>query len=217
MLQLGCMAKSKPFTVLEAKQRLRLFNEKADTLRRGNFKAKVFIEDHGFTMTFGTKKPTAGEKRGADEDSTLALVATLRFFVQPRDGISFKQMAELYEILPVPDEDKGHVKTAHDDVEAFLDSLVSGVGLVIDGEKLTNRNLFETFMYGWLAHANTDKRSHYEQWVKDSPLRFMMETIFEEIVAVLLNVIFWFPPTNERAIQRLESTEDSAILGHLPI
>ena len=210
------MAKLNPVTVLEAKQRLRLFNEKAETLRRGNFKTKVFIEDHGFTMKFGTAQPTIVEKRGADEDSTLALVTTLRFFVQPRDQISFKQMAELYNILPVPDEDKRLVKAAHDDVESFLDSLVSGMGLVIDGEKLTNRKLFETFMYGCLAHANTDKRQYYEKRVKNSPVRLMVETIFEEIVAALIGVILWFPPTNERAIQRLESTQDSAVLGHLP-
>jgi hypothetical protein len=146
----------------------------------------------------------------------LALVTTLRFFVQPRDQISFKQMAELYNILPVPNEDKRLVKAAHDDVESFLDSLVSGMGLVIDGEKLTNRKLFETFMYGWLAHANTDKRQYYEKWVKNSPVRLMLETIFEEIAAALIGVILWFPPTNERAIQRLQSNQDSAVLGHLP-
>ena len=93
---------------------------------------------------------------------------------------------------------------------------MSGMALVIDGEKLTNRKVLETLMYGWLAHANTDKRRYYEKWVKDSPFRLIIETIFEEIIAALIGVILWFPTTNERAIQRLESTEDSAVLGHLP-
>jgi hypothetical protein len=47
------MAKLNPVNVLEAKQRLRLFNGKAETLRRGNFKTKVFIEDHGFSREEG--------------------------------------------------------------------------------------------------------------------------------------------------------------------
>jgi hypothetical protein len=215
VLQLNRMSKLRPLTVLEAKHRLRLFNDKAAILRRGNFTGKVFVENHGFTLTFGTNQPTAFEKIGADEDSTLALVTTLRFFVQPRDGISFKQMAELYQLLPVSDEDKENAKKANDDVEGFLDSLISSFNLVIDGEKLTNGRLFDIFMYGGHAHANEAKRPQYERWVKDSPFRPMMETIFEEIIANLLKVIFWFPPTNERAIQRLELHEDSMILGSL--
>jgi hypothetical protein len=204
---------SKPVTVLEAKQTLRLFNEKAALLGRGNFKGKVFIENHGFDMTFGKDRPTEVVKRGADEESTLALVTTLRFFVQARDGISFGQMAELYEILPVSDEDKQDAKQKHEDLEQFLNSPVSNIRLVIHGETQTNRQLFEIFMYGCYAHAyDPAKRLVYETWVRDSPLRATMETLFEEIVADLLNVISSFRPANERAIQRLESLENSMTL-----
>lgn len=41
------------------------------------------------------------ETRGADEEARLAVVSTLRIFVQPRDGINAEQIAQLYEALPV--------------------------------------------------------------------------------------------------------------------
>jgi hypothetical protein len=201
-----------PLTVQEAKRRLRLYNEKTEVLRNRNFRKQVFIEDHGVEINFRAGAPITATKRGADEEATEALALNLRFFVQERDGISLKQMAELYQQLPVPAEDVKRVLAAVKSVDAFLDSEIEQPRIVTDGVPLTNRRLFETFMYGLLAHANQDKNEQYERWRNAPAMLTILETLFEEIVAGLLNVIWSFHQTNLRAIQTLESESDTRLL-----
>ena len=101
------MANNKPPTTIgEAVQKLKLFNEKVLTLRRRNFIPQVFGTDHGITLRFSPDKPLTIEKHGADEEALHAVIPTLRLFVQPGDGISFDQIAALYQRLPVEDRAK---------------------------------------------------------------------------------------------------------------
>ena len=85
-------SQKKALSTAEKIQRLNLFNYKLEVVRRGRFRTLVTRPDHGITIRFGSGAPMEIEKRGADEDSTLALVTTLRFFVQDRDGITLEQM-----------------------------------------------------------------------------------------------------------------------------
>src|ERR1035441_2037719 len=92
----------KPMSVAEKLQKLKLFNEKVDVVRRGRFFQQVSPE-HSVKIHFGQNEPLKIEKRGADEEAVLALAITLRFFVQPGDGIMLKQIADIYDSLPVED------------------------------------------------------------------------------------------------------------------
>jgi hypothetical protein len=94
-----------------------------------------------------------------------------------------------------------------DGVDAYLDEPTSGIALVFNSEKITNRKFFELMMYGDLAHVNVEKRAEYEKFIK--PGLPFYETLFEQMVARLLNVIWSFPETNKRAIQALEALPDS--------
>jgi hypothetical protein len=185
----------------EVLKKLKLFNEKIDTVRRGRFVPQVFRPDHGVALTFATEKPVTVQKRGADEDAILALAATLRFFVQQRDGISLWQIADIYEGLAVEEMDKESARSSVDSVDKYLDTPCP---FLIDGKAITKRHVFEVFMYGSLAHANDDKRLEYEKWTK-GPVADMMEFYFETIVADMLQVIVSFQGMNERTIQALQS------------
>lgn len=204
--------KPEPITVLEAKRRLRLYNEKVDEIRALSFRERVFIENHGITMHFNfeTQEPAKFEKRGSTREATLALVSLLRLFLQPRDKISLWEIADLYDRLPVPVEDSTAVRRVVDGVDAYLDEPTSGIALVFNTEKITNRKFFELMMYGDLAHVNPEKREEYEKFIK--PGLPFYETLFEQMVATLLNVIWSFPETNKRAIRALEALPDSQIL-----
>jgi hypothetical protein len=120
----------------EAAQKLKLFNAKIETMRRGTFIPKVFHEDHGVTMNFSTESPVTVEKRGADEEATLALALTLRFFVQERDGISLEQVARIYDSLPVPDQYQESARKTFEGIEAYMDS---PAGFNFNGETVSNR------------------------------------------------------------------------------
>ena len=198
-----------PVTVQEAKRRLRLYNEKVDEIRSLSFRKKVFIENHGITLNFAAGQPLTFEKRGADFEAISAVVTILRLFYQPgpQDHISLWQVAELYETLPVPKEDREAIKKSVASVDNFLDGPLTPLGLNIEGKPMTNRTFFDLMMYGHYVHVNADKRKMFEKYIKDTlPYH---ETSFEAIVARLVNVIWSFPETNKRAIQVLEGMADS--------
>lgn len=48
---------SKALSTPEMLQKLKLFNEKIETVRRGCFVPQVFRPDHGVTMHFGSETP----------------------------------------------------------------------------------------------------------------------------------------------------------------
>jgi hypothetical protein len=67
----------------------------------------------------------------------------LRFFVQERDGISLRQVADIYDNLPVEDLPKQSARSAVDSIDKYLDS---PVGVVFNDETITHRRLFDVFM-----------------------------------------------------------------------
>src|SRR5690242_2528128 len=105
------MAKQTPVSVADGLRRLRLFNEKAERLRRTRFIKMTSAEGVGVRVSYRANEPLTVEKRGADEEATDALLLTLRFFLQPRDGIQLEQIEQLYRALPLPDEYKERVST----------------------------------------------------------------------------------------------------------
>jgi hypothetical protein len=188
----------------EALRRLRLFNEKAEKLQRCSFIEKVFRPDHGVTIHFGEDQPLTVEKQGADEEATDALTLTLRFFFNQRDGISLSQMRELYEALPVPDEEKRKARDAFGRYDGFLNS---GIGVVFKGHALTNWNVLETVLYGDLAHANDNKRPIFEEWREAAPFGTLVQFYYEEAVARVVQFVVACQQFNEELIGRLESVQ----------
>ena len=79
-------------------------------------------EGLGFTINFEADMPLNVEKRGPDEDAVLALVTSLRFFVQPRDGISLEQIASLYDSLPVEERARESARSTVESLRNYLDS-----------------------------------------------------------------------------------------------
>ncbi len=135
---------SRTMAIAEKIQKLRLFNEKIEMMRRGRFASLVSRSDHGVTLSISSEAPMAIERRGADEDSTLALAATLRFFVQPKDGITLLQIADLYETLPIEERAKTSARAAAEANGVFLDRLCE---FGLNGETFTNREIFEVAGY----------------------------------------------------------------------
>jgi hypothetical protein len=134
----------------------------------------------------------------------FAVVSTLRMFVQPQDGISAEQLAELYEAPPVEVDPKAK-ESARKVADGLKTYFAKPTGIVFQGDVLTNGRLFEVFMYGDLAHANDDKRAEYEKWMKHPIAAPMMPVFFDEIVGVLLCSILTSHAMNERTIRQLES------------
>ena len=196
------VAKNEPIGTAKAVERLKLFNEKIRTLRDRNFIRQVFNPNHGITFEFDSEKPPTFERLGADEEALHAVATTLRFFVQPRDGIDLEQMAAMYQNLPVEDMAKRSARRAVDILNAYLDS---STGVVLNGRTITRRQLFDVIFYGSIVHANIDKRLEFETWMRDPAVDALLRTFFEETIARMISTIVSFYAMNDRTIKLLES------------
>jgi hypothetical protein len=192
----------------ETLRRLRLFNEKANELRGYSFIEKAYHKDAGVMVHFDFEKQTAETKRiGADNEARAAMCSLLRFFIQPRDGIELHQIADLYQSLPVTDEDKHWVSENLKGLDDFLDK---PTGMSINGD-LTYRYVRDIFLYGHLVHANSrphdDKRHVFESWRETKEFYPVLENFFEYAAGETIRYIFWLAAMNADAILALEAAK----------
>jgi hypothetical protein len=73
--------KKQPKTIGEAIQRLELYNQKARTLRGRKYIPMVSSPNNRITLRFSPEE-VEYETQGADEEARVAVVSTLRMFVQ---------------------------------------------------------------------------------------------------------------------------------------
>ena len=196
-------------SVAEAIRCLNRFNEKAELLSTFSFLKKAFAPGAGATLHYEPGRAWQ-EKRGADKESTAAFALVLRFFVQWKDGIHLEQIKDLYQEMPLPENDKSLVVEILKKYNAFLDS-TGNPEFAINSEKITNRMVLETFLYGELAHLNKDKVETYKKW-RSGPAALLLESQFEYAVGVVTQFISRLAEMNVEAIQVLEylPTQESA-------
>jgi hypothetical protein len=193
---------------MEPIKRLRLFNVKANELRGYSFIEKAFHKDAGVTLHFDFEKQTAEAVRiGADNEARAAMCLVLRLFIQTRDGIELHQIAELYQSLPVKDDDKRWVSENLTNLDSFLDRATE---LALNNTPITHRAVLETFMYGDQAHTNPDKRMIFETWKESGPIHTILENFFEYAVGEIIRYILWLAAMNVDAIRALETDASSS-------
>ncbi len=193
---------TKTVTTAEALRRLRLFNEKAKELQSYSFIAKALHQESGVELGFDFEKKTMEAKRvGADPEARAALCLVLRFFVQGRDQIELHQIAELYQDLPVPQEDQRWVSENLAILDGFLDEPTM---MAINQEPITHRAVVETLPYGDQAHANEDKRRKLDAWKEVAPIYTVLENFFEYAVCRIAKYVVWLAAMNVDAIRVLE-------------
>jgi hypothetical protein len=177
---------------------MRLFNEKAEKLANSRFVESV-RKGRQVTISMGADQPFTVERNGPDEEATDAMLLTLRFFFNKRDGISLDGMLELYETLPISDEEKIQAREAFGRYNTFLDSKI---GVIFKGDDLTNRTILETILYGDLAHANSDKRPVFEEWRAAAPFDQIALDRFVDVVVAVIRLVLACQHFNEKVLNR---------------
>jgi hypothetical protein len=188
-------------TLSEQLQQLRLFNEKAISVRHSRFVEQVFRPNHGFAWITPGDGSMQTEWRGADDDATNALALNLRFFIwsQTRDRINLKQICETYGALPIGEADKQMVS----ELVGSLDETLDSTAVIIQEEKVTWRRLLEVFLYGKIAHVNRNERATYEKWTERESVATFLRYDFEEIVKAIIFAVCQIRHINERVIKAL--------------
>ena len=169
----------------EAVRALWLFNEKAEKLLSNSFSQWVLENKSTFNLHFAQGEAPQIALEIPDGDAVDAFVLTVRFFCQDNEVISLRNIATVYDDDGIPDDVRDRFRDAREKHNRFLDSPST---VEIDGEMITNRKLWETFLYGELAHANPEKKELYDYWMTlgiiASVLRYRFCTVLTEWLRV---------------------------------
>jgi len=180
---------------------LKLFNEKAEKLKKCSFTRLVFKEKSGITFSAKIGEPVKLERRGPNEEAIDAFVLTFRFFIQDNEKSSFRNISKVYDKLPISQQEKDLFMYARKKLNDLLDS---GSILKIDNKTLvTKRHILYVFIYGGLSHANERKKKIFDYWASDSILGPLLQNEFVFILATLMNFIMYIQNLNEEVIKEL--------------
>ena len=184
----------------EALRRLRLFNEKAEELSHTRFAEQVLWENSGWCVEAEIGKPVIVKRAGPDEDTTKAFVLTVRFFRQSRDGISIRQMEEVYESLLVSQK---LVEALRETRRVLNEYLQSPTEFTIDGTRPTHNEVLEVFLYGGLCHADTEKKEKLDRWMSTQAMSEVLWNRMIVILATLMQAVFYLHDLNHRVLRAL--------------
>ena len=181
---------------------LELFNEKADQLLSSEFFKQA--SGGGSIVEFNRESGWDAIHVGPDDESTRALVLTLRLFMQDNDRISLRHMAALYGSLPVSAPVKQEFDAHRSQLNALLDS-PSHLAISDDGA-LTYREILSIFVYGEYAHVNRRYRPTYEDLRTTAFFPLFQNCLVDAIVAFARSISA-IRKTNRRALAELSASE----------
>lgn len=134
-------------------QSLELFNEKATKLSKLSFLQKMLLS--GLEITFDNSSDNKNieiNKWGPDDESLDAFVLTYRFFINDKDGISFRKISDSYSSLSTEfAEYSERFFQIRNEVNSLLDS---PTGVKFNNHNITNREGQNIFLFGHLSHSN---------------------------------------------------------------
>ena len=171
-------------------------------------------------------------KEGPDDELISACLLTLRFFMQDNEPISIRNMAKLYERLTVSQSYKDRFNQIRSDLNSFLDydsplmirnrnvenfnleQLVGSAPFEILSYlrqepqltiSISNRELFDAFLYGNYSHVNLQKREVFKNYMA----RFAEFAwyVFVEILSKIVIYIFEIEDLNQEVIRELSASQ----------
>ena len=178
---------------------LRRFNLKAAKIESGSFLKHACSPDNRVELSFRSNEYLSVTKTGPSEESVDSMALTLRLFIQERDGLSLRQVADMYHDLPLTEVEKANAQGGYDSITEYLGR---NSRFRPDGKDFTNRDLLDLYMYGHLAHLNNDKRAVFDLYVS-GPIGMFINAFFEDVVLEVIHVILWYKQLNEQTLNRL--------------
>ncbi len=176
---------------------LTLFNEKAQKLFNLSFVKKLINLGYSFKYSEENKK-LVGVIKGPDDEAIDAFINTLRFFIQDNEPSSQRNIDGLYNNLNIPNDLKKDFKNARRATNKFLDSKSI---FTINGNNITNRKIFNVFIYGGISHSNHKKE--FDAWQRNFLLFTPLKNEFVTILSLVLNNIMYIKNVNLKVIEYL--------------
>ncbi len=120
-----------------------------------------------------------------DSEQVDAFLFTLRIFIHKKDSISLNKVGKLISSLDV--DKKSRDRYAHQLV-ALNDYLDNKSMITIGGDNPTNREILETFLFGYLGHVKIEKAIYirYKNWVSHADIKEFLDFLF---ISILINFV----------------------------
>ena len=185
---------------------LKLYNEKADKLEKLSF-SESLRKNTGFRIEFKKGSPLRYERFGPSQEAIDAFVLTVRFFIQDNENSSFRNIANHYSNLSVSQKIKDDFNDYRGVINEYLDSKSF---YNINDKQPTQREIFEVFLWGGLAHANREKKIIFDDWASNNLIFSMFEDEFVTTLIKMLATILCIREINKKAIKELGDLVENA-------
>jgi hypothetical protein len=179
---------------------LRLFNEKSEKLKRCSFTRLIFEYGSGISFSARINEEIKIQRTGPEEEAIDAFSLTFRFFIQDNEKMSFRNLAAIYNDLPISPLRKESFANARTELNNFLASYCP---FSINNERLSNRHILEVFMYGGLSHANEKKKVLYDAWMANPLLSQFLQNEFVVILGNVMKIISYVQDLNNSIMKEL--------------
>lgn len=180
---------------------LKLFNEKVKKLINSRFIKHIQEKGLKVSLKSSVDKEVEISDTLPDQDAINAFALTLRFFVQDNESSSLRNIAKFYNEVSVSSNIKNDFNFARNKLNSELNKKSM---LNWQGKDLTKREIFDTFIYGGLAHANPEKKKNLDVWMQVKPLAAFITAEFYNSLIYLLHCIAYIKKANLRALEELK-------------
>ena len=185
----------------EAIAALKLFNEKVDKLIDSSFLKQIQEKGLKVSLKSSISKEVEISDTLPDQDAIDAFVLNIRFVIQDNECSSLHNLATLYNEIPLSLDIKDNFNFVRDKLNSEFD-IKSWFHL--QGKDLTRREIFETFIYGGLAHANQIKKQDFDMWMSIKPLAAFITAEFYNFLIYFLHCVANIKKTNLKALEELK-------------
>lgn len=166
----------------ETKKYFELFLEKMNYLQSLSY----FQRGDSITSMKVTKKEDGRWEVDFDLPSNEqrdALLFTLRMFVQDRDGISIRSLSRFYDDPGLSESWKNN----HAEVRKYLINRLNETSISSpEIGKLSHKDVFEIYLYGYLGHLNEDKYDIFNKLTQGETQLLFFEDSFHQAVIYYL-------------------------------
>jgi hypothetical protein len=177
------------------RERLQHFINKADEVYQSRF-AKEVQQPISVSVNFNVAEGFATSNRtGPDEEAMKSALLTLRFFCQDNEPISLRNMSGFISGLSVSQKHKDDFAAIRNEFNSYLDRPHGPPQFQIGGHVVTNREIFEAFMYGKYAHLTQHATvSGWEQLISYDGMR----SGFDRVLRQFIQTVVWLKGVCER-------------------
>jgi hypothetical protein len=182
----------------ESKKLLEDFIERAEHIRNFSyFEGKENIAGFDVKEVNGEQQIDFYQPSVEQRD---AILMHLRLFLQDKDRISIRKLANLVNDPDISIKWKEEVKEIREGLNIRLDELVS------DGQKgkLNNRDILNMFLFGKIAHDNPNDESNklYQKWITNDTEYEILHNVFHVVLIHLLTAILNISSASKEELQR---------------